>query len=31
MWAHADGPEVVKDECWDLADGSEQQATIHGG
>jgi hypothetical protein len=24
MRAHADGPEVVKDKCWVLADGSEQ-------
>jgi hypothetical protein len=24
MWAHADGPGAVKDECWVLADESER-------
>jgi hypothetical protein len=25
MWARANGSIAVKDECWVLADGSEQQ------
>jgi hypothetical protein len=25
MRASADGPGAVKDECWDMADGPEQQ------